>query len=108
MSPASSPKYRALIPHHHRVEVKTPNTVTQEWDSTFTTAKPHSFLLAVTMQLYCRLSGIVVSVLATGPEGWGFKPGRGDGFLRAIKIRSTPFFGWEVKPEVPCHKIYSM
>jgi hypothetical protein len=34
-----------------------------------------------------------------------FKPGRGNGFLRAIKIRSTPSFGWEVKPEVPCRKI---
>jgi hypothetical protein len=24
-----------------------------------------------------------------------------DGFLRAIKIRSTPSFGWEVKRESP-------
>jgi hypothetical protein len=40
----------------------------------------------------------VVSVLAT-------EPGQGDGFLRAIKIRSTPSFGWEVKPEVPCRNI---
>jgi hypothetical protein len=24
---------------------------------------------------------------------------------KAIKILSTPFFGWEVKPEVPCCKI---
>jgi hypothetical protein len=47
----------------------------------------------------------VVSVLATGPKDRGFKPGRGDGFLRAIKIRSTPSFGWEVKPEVSCRKI---
>jgi hypothetical protein len=44
-------------------------------------------------------------VLATGAKGRGFKPGRGDGFLRAIKTRSTPSFGWEVKPEVPCRKI---
>jgi hypothetical protein len=43
----------------------------------------------------------VVSVLASGPKVRGFKPGRGNEFLRAIKIRSTPFFGWEVKPEVP-------
>jgi hypothetical protein len=50
----------------------------------------------------------VVSVLAIGPKGCGFKPGRGDGFLRAIKIRSTPSFGWEVKPEVPCRKILGM
>jgi hypothetical protein len=32
----------------------------------------------------------VVSVLATGPKGRGFEPGQGDGFLRAIKTRSTP------------------
>jgi hypothetical protein len=47
----------------------------------------------------------VLSVLATGPKGRGFKPGRGDGFLRAMKIRCTSSFGWEVKPEVPCRKI---
>jgi hypothetical protein len=50
----------------------------------------------------------VVSVLATGPEGREFEPGQGDEFLRAIKIRSTPSFGWEVKPEVPCRKILSL
>jgi hypothetical protein len=47
----------------------------------------------------------MVNVLATGTKGRGFEPGEGDGFLRAIKIRSTPSFGWEVKPEVPCRKI---
>jgi hypothetical protein len=47
----------------------------------------------------------VVSVLATGPKGRKFVPGQGDGFLRAIKIRSTSSFGWKVKPEVPCSKI---
>jgi hypothetical protein len=26
-------------------------------------------------------------------------------FLRAIRIRSIPSFGWEVKPEAPCRKI---
>jgi hypothetical protein len=41
----------------------------------------------------------VVSVLVAGPKGITFEPGRGDGFLRAIKILSTPSFGWEVKPE---------
>jgi hypothetical protein len=34
------------------------------------------------------LGGIVVSVLATGPKGCS--SGLGNGFLRAIKIRSTP------------------
>jgi hypothetical protein len=60
---------------------------------------------SVTIDLLSRLGDIVVSVLATGPKGGCFKPGRGDGFLRAITIRSTPSFGWEVKPEVPCRKI---
>jgi hypothetical protein len=37
-----------------------------------------------------RLGDVVVSVLATGPNSCEFEPGQGDGFLRAIKIRSTP------------------
>jgi hypothetical protein len=41
-------------------------------------------------QLHSRLGGVVVSVLTTGPKGHGFEPGQGDGFLMAIKIRSTP------------------
>jgi hypothetical protein len=41
----------------------------------------------------------MVSVLAIGPKVRRFKP------LRAIKIRSTPSFGWEAKPEAPCREI---
>jgi hypothetical protein len=37
-----------------------------------------------------RLGGGVLSVLATGPKGCGFERGQGDGFIRAINIRSTP------------------
>jgi hypothetical protein len=47
----------------------------------------------------------VVSVLATGPKVRGFEHGQGDVFLRAIKMRSTPSFGLEVTPDVPCRKI---
>jgi hypothetical protein len=47
----------------------------------------------------------MVSVLATGPKVCGSKPGQGNGFLRAIKICSTPSFTGEVKPEAPCCKI---
>jgi hypothetical protein len=35
----------------------------------------------------------MVSLLFIRPKVCGFKPGRGDGFLRAIKIRSMPLFG---------------
>jgi hypothetical protein len=47
----------------------------------------------------------VVSVLVTGPKYRGFKPGRDDEFLRAIKVHSTLSFAREVKPEVLCSKI---
>jgi hypothetical protein len=49
----------------------------------------------------------MVSVLAIGPKVCGFKPGQGDGFLKATKLHSTPSFGGEVEPSVPCHKINS-
>jgi hypothetical protein len=52
-----------------------------------------------------HLGGVVVSVLAPEPKGRGFKPSRGDGFVRAIKTYSTLSFGWVVKPEAPCRKI---
>jgi hypothetical protein len=44
----------------------------------------------------------MVSALTTGPKIHGFKLGRCDEFLTAIKIRSTPSFGWEVMPEATC------
>jgi hypothetical protein len=53
---------------------------------------------------YIRL-GVMFSVLGFGPKVRRFKPGRGDGFLGAIKIRSTPSFGREVTAEVQCRKI---
>jgi hypothetical protein len=47
----------------------------------------------------------MVSGLAIGQMVRGFKAGRGEGFLRAIKIRSTPSFGGEVKLFAPCRNI---
>jgi hypothetical protein len=52
-----------------------------------------------------HLGGVIVSVLVTGRIVRGFKPGRVDEFLRAIKIHSTSSFGGEAKPEAPCRKI---
>jgi uncharacterized protein YcfJ len=80
-----------------------------QFTSTFKAEAIHSSEILVTtyrtIQHHSCLGGIVVNVLATGPKGHGFKHGRGNGFLRAIKICSTPSFGWEVKSEVPCPKI---
>jgi hypothetical protein len=44
----------------------------------------------------------VVSVLAIGPKIRGLKSGRGDGFLRSVRIRSTTCLGGKVKASVPC------
>jgi hypothetical protein len=52
-----------------------------------------------------HLSGVVVSVLANGPKGYGFKPSQGNGFLMAIKIHSMPSFELEVKSKAPYCKI---
>ena len=43
-------------------------------------------------------------MLAFGTQVRGFKPGRSRGFLRAKNILSTPSFGGEVKPSVPCRR----
>jgi hypothetical protein len=50
------------------------------------------------------LGGVKASVLDIGLKVGGFNPAEGDGFLKAIKIRSTPSFAGEVKPSVPCRK----
>jgi hypothetical protein len=47
----------------------------------------------------------MVSVLVIGPKVRGFKPGEGDGFLRAIKIQAHHTFGGEVKYSAQCRKI---
>jgi hypothetical protein len=36
----------------------------------------------------------------------GSIPAEGGGFSRAIKIRSTPSLGGEIKPSAPCRKIF--
>jgi hypothetical protein len=47
----------------------------------------------------------MVSVLATASEVCRFKHGRSCGLLRAIEVRSTAYFGGEVKPVALCRKI---
>jgi len=44
------------------------------------------------------------SVLAFGAQVRGFKPGRSRRIFKGEKILSTPFFGGEVKPSVPCRR----
>jgi hypothetical protein len=49
----------------------------------------------------------MVSVHVTRPNVCGFKLGRGDKYLKGIKIHITPSFGGEVKPSIACRKILS-
>ena len=42
------------------------------------------------------------SVLAFGTQVRGFAPGRSRRIFKGEKILSTPYFGGEVKPSVPC------
>jgi hypothetical protein len=51
---------------------------------------------------------VVINVLATELKDVGSNPGRGDGFLMAIKYCSTPFFGWEVKPEASYEALWDV
>ena len=45
--------------------------------------------------------GLVVSILASGTQVWGFKPGRSRWIFTDVKILSMPSSGWEVKESVP-------
>jgi hypothetical protein len=47
----------------------------------------------------------VVIVLANESRFANSKAEKEEGFLGAIKIRSTTFFGGKVKPSAPCQKI---
>jgi hypothetical protein len=52
-----------------------------------------------------RLQWSSGSLLAFGTQVRGFKPGRNRRIFRAKKILSTPSFGGEVKPSVPCRAL---
>jgi hypothetical protein len=43
-------------------------------------------------------------VLASSTQVCGFKPGRSRRIFRDEKVPSTPSFGGEVKPAVPCRR----
>jgi hypothetical protein len=50
------------------------------------------------------VGGLGVSVLASGTHVRGFKPGRNRRIFKGGKFLSTPSFGREVKPWVPCRR----
>jgi hypothetical protein len=50
------------------------------------------------------LGGLVVSVLATGPQGSRVQTRPRTMDFKGDKIRTMPSFGGEVKPSVPCRR----
>ena len=46
--------------------------------------------------------GLMVSMLASGTQVCGFKPGRSRWIFTGLKILSMPSSGGEVKESVPC------
>ena len=46
--------------------------------------------------------GLVVSMLASGTQVRGFRPGRSRWIFTGVKILSMPSSGGEVKESVPC------
>ena len=53
---------------------------------------------------FMRLRWSRGSVLASSTQVRGFKPGRSRRIFQGEKIFSTPSFGGEVKPSVPCRR----
>ena len=64
------------------------------------------FSIHLCRHIYCpyRLRWSRGSVLAFSTQVRGFKPGRSRRIFKAKKILSTPSFGREIKPSVPCRR----
>jgi hypothetical protein len=56
------------------------------------------------------IGDLMVSVLATGPKNRGFKPDRERRNSKGAKNPQQAFitFGGDVKPSVPCRRLYGM
>ena len=56
----------------------------------------------LTYLLQDGFGGLVVSMLASGTQVCGFKPGRSRWIFTVVKVLSMPSSGGEVKESVPC------
>ena len=85
--------------HRERDLVPTRSTVARDLESAFNNC---GHFMSGSQPLRLRWSR--GSVLAFGTQVRGFKPGRSRRIFRGEKILSTPSFGGEVKPSVPCRR----
>jgi hypothetical protein len=89
----------ALLAHHkqrHTNDSKPPTTAPSK---SFHNSSP-----PITLQFNIKKSKSRGSVLAFSTQVRGFKPGRSRRIFKDEKILSTPSFGGEVKPSVPCRR----
>jgi len=56
------------------------------------------------LQINSGFGGLGLSVLTFSAQVRGFKPGRSRQIFKGEKILSTPSFGGEIKPLVPCRR----
>jgi hypothetical protein len=54
------------------------------------------------IQICSGFGGLTVSMLLSGTQVHGFKPGRSRRIFQVKEILNMPSFGGEVKPSVPC------
>ena len=59
---------------------------------------------AIYLKMFPKIHTIAASVQAFSTQVRGFKPGRSRRIFKGEKILSTPSFGGEVKPSVPCRR----
>ena len=67
-----------------------------------TVAEPVAHTIVLLLAHNIRLS--VAASVVFGTQVRGFKPGRSRRIFQGEKILSTPSFGGEVKPSVPCRR----
>ena len=64
-----------------------------------------AYLLSLFLTMpHSSFSGLEVACWPLVPKFAGSNPAEAVGFLTVKKILSTPSFGGEVKPSVPCHR----
>ena len=85
--------------------VELPTLSISEWRTTLNFIVSYTFCFIRGSKRNCkRLRWSRGSVLAFGTQVRGFKPGRSRRIFQGEKFLSTPSFGGEVKPSVPCHR----
>ena len=74
------------------------------WNNLTCRPKKNNGLLPTVRHIAKRLWWSRGSMLAFSTQVHGFKPGRSRRIFKGKKILSTPSFGGEVKPSVPCRR----